>query len=164
MAPDAAAAEAATPADAPPPPPEGTTDNNDGDNDEHWVIQYCCEGWQPLADRLDKLLPPWATLRRFDPTRPLHKQSEDVHVFIPTTGVVDRAAIFAARPLRLIAQPAAGYGNIDVAAAQERGVPVTTAPGNLVLVVCVLCFVSACGQKKQRPQPPKPTHTQITKK
>lgn len=50
-------------------------------------------------------------------------------MFIPTTGPVDAAAIDAARDLQLIAQPAAGYSNIDVEAAKRRGVPVTVAPG-----------------------------------
>jgi hypothetical protein len=50
-------------------------------------------------------------------------------VLIPTTGRVDAAAIEAARGLRLIAQPAAGYANIDIDAAKRRGVPVTIAPG-----------------------------------
>lgn len=50
-------------------------------------------------------------------------------VLIPTTGPVDAAAIAAAAGLRLVAQPAAGYSNIDIDAARRAGVPVTTAPG-----------------------------------
>jgi lactate dehydrogenase-like 2-hydroxyacid dehydrogenase len=46
-----------------------------------------------------------------------------------SVGTLGRDVILAARNLRLIAQPAAGYNNIDVAAARERGVPVTLAPG-----------------------------------
>lgn len=52
-----------------------------------------------------------------------------MRVLIPTTGVVGAADIAAVRDLRLIAQPAAGYNNIDVEAAKRRGVPVTIAPG-----------------------------------
>lgn len=48
---------------------------------------------------------------------------------MPTTGLVDAAAIVAAHDLRLIAQPAAGYANIDLEAAKQRGIPVTIAPG-----------------------------------
>ncbi|KAG2444479.1 hypothetical protein HXX76_001229 [Chlamydomonas incerta] len=90
---------------------------------------WCYDGWHPAADRLEKILPPWARLRRMDPSRPLVEQVADVRVLIPTTGVVAAADIAAVRDLRLIAQPAAGYNNIDVEAAKQRGVPVTIAPG-----------------------------------
>lgn len=75
------------------------------------------------------MLPDWAVLRRLDPARPLAAQCRNARVLIPTTGLVDAAAIEAARDLRLIAQPAAGTANIDLAAAKRRGVPVTFAPG-----------------------------------
>lgn len=45
------------------------------------------------------------------------------------TGTVDAAAIAASPNLKLIAQPAAGYNNVDIEAAKARGVPVTLAPG-----------------------------------
>ncbi|KAG2447217.1 hypothetical protein HYH02_007957 [Chlamydomonas schloesseri] len=64
-----------------------------------------------------------------DPSRPLVEQVADMRVLIPTTGVVGASDIAAVRDLRLIAQPAAGYNNIDVEAAKRRGVPVTIAPG-----------------------------------
>ncbi len=50
-------------------------------------------------------------------------------MLIPTTGLVTARDIQAAEDLRLVAQPAAGYNNIDVEAARARGVPVTIAPG-----------------------------------
>src|SRR4030081_968939 len=44
---------------------------------------------------------------------------------------VDRAVIERAARCRLIQQPTAGYENIDVAAAEERGIPVANAgPAN----------------------------------
>ncbi len=64
-----------------------------------------------------------------DPTRPLAEQVTNARVLIPTTGLVTAADIAAAKDLRLVAQPAAGYNNIDVEAAKQRGVPVTLAPG-----------------------------------
>lgn len=76
-------------------------------------------------------------MRVADQARPLHEQVADARVIIPTTGRVDAAAIAAAPRLRLIAQPAAGYANIDVEAAKKRGVPVTIAPGALLGKVCV---------------------------
>ncbi len=56
-------------------------------------------------------------------------------------GIVDRQSIYAATDLRLIAQPASGYNNIDVQAARERGVPITLAPG-VNSQVCVSACVS----------------------
>lgn len=79
--------------------------------------------------RLEAIMPVWAVLRRMDPAKPLSEQVGNAKVLIPTTGVVDRASIEAAHDLRLIAQPAAGYNNIDIEAAQRRRVPVTIAPG-----------------------------------
>lgn len=79
--------------------------------------------------RLEALLPPWARLVRVDPSRPLTHQAANARVIIPTTGTVCADLIAAAPRLRLIAQPAAGYNNIDVAAARARGIPVTIAPG-----------------------------------
>jgi lactate dehydrogenase-like 2-hydroxyacid dehydrogenase len=82
-------------------------------------------------------LPPWAQLKRIDPSRPLHDQVADAKVLIPTTGIVDEASIRAAQGLRLIAQPAAGYNNIAVHVARELGIPVTIAPGGLHVSVAV---------------------------
>lgn len=64
-----------------------------------------------------------------DPDRPLAEQVTNARVLIPTTGLVTAADIAAPKDLRLVAQPAAGYNNIDVEAAKQRGVPVTLAPG-----------------------------------
>jgi glyoxylate reductase len=44
------------------------------------------------------------------------------------TDIVDRAVIEAGRDLRIIANAAVGYNNIDVAAARERGIIVTNTP------------------------------------
>lgn len=75
------------------------------------------------------MLPPWGKLHRMNPKRPLHEQVAGAKVLIPTTGEVTAQDIRAARDLKLIAQPAAGYNNIDVEAAKQRNVPVTIAPG-----------------------------------
>ncbi|GLC46125.1 hypothetical protein PLESTB_001192700 [Pleodorina starrii] len=97
--------------------------------EEPWEVWWCYDGWHPAADRLERLLPPWALLKRMDPSRPLADQVSRARVLIPTTGLVTAADIYAAADLRLVAQPAAGYNNIDVEAARARGVPVTIAPG-----------------------------------
>jgi phosphoglycerate dehydrogenase-like enzyme len=101
-----------------------------GDDGGVWEVFWCYPGWWDLAERLEALLPAWARLARVDASRPLGEQVGGARVLIPTTGVVDAATIAAASPnLRLIAQPAAGFDGIDVAAAAAAGVPVTLAPG-----------------------------------
>ncbi|KAF8058046.1 gyaR [Scenedesmus sp. PABB004] len=103
---------------------------DDGGEHDVWEVWWCFDGWHGAADELEALLPPWARLHRMDPRRPLAEQVGGARVLIPTTGEVDAAAIAAPADLRLVAQPAAGFANIDVAAAAARGVPVTTAPGH----------------------------------
>uniref|UniRef100_A0A383V9Z4 D-isomer specific 2-hydroxyacid dehydrogenase NAD-binding domain-containing protein n=1 Tax=Tetradesmus obliquus TaxID=3088 RepID=A0A383V9Z4_TETOB len=100
-----------------------------GAEEEIWEIWWCYDGWHAPGDKLERMLPPWAKLHRMDPTRPLAEQVANAKVLVPTTGLVDAAAIAAAHDLRLIAQPAAGYANIDLEAAKQRGIPVTIAPG-----------------------------------
>jgi hypothetical protein len=87
--------------------------------------------WTNLTCRLEAILPPWAVLHRVDPSCPVHEQVTRAKVLVPTTGTVDAAAIAAPSDLRLIAQPAAGFANIDLAAARKRNVPVTIAPGKM---------------------------------
>lgn len=107
-----------------------TSSAGDADADaDVWECWWCYDGWHPAADRLERRLPRWARLHRMDPSRPLAEQVRHARVLIPTTGSVSADAIDAPVDLRLIAQPAAGYNNIDVEAARRRGVPVTIAPG-----------------------------------
>eukprot|EP00775_Hariotina_reticulata_P013454 gene13454-13580_t len=68
-------------------------------------------------------------LKRINPLQPLEDQVANAKVLIPTNGLVNAEVIAAAPKLRLIAQPAAGYANIDLQAAKQQGVPVTRAPG-----------------------------------
>ena len=44
------------------------------------------------------------------------------------TNTVDRALLDAGRDLRIVANAAVGYNNVDVAAARERGIIVTNTP------------------------------------
>lgn len=48
----------------------------------------------------------------------MERQVADCDVLIPTVAKVDAALLAAAPRLRLIVQPAAGYQNIDTAAAR----------------------------------------------
>ncbi len=56
-------------------------------------------------------------------------QVASADVLVPTTAVCGADVVNAARNLKLIVQPAAGYNNIAVEAAQARGIPVCTSPG-----------------------------------
>ncbi|MCJ7697752.1 MAG: D-glycerate dehydrogenase, partial [Thermoplasmata archaeon] len=47
------------------------------------------------------------------------------------TDPIDREVIYAEPKLKMIASYAVGYDNIDVAAATERGIPVSNTPGAL---------------------------------
>lgn len=97
-----------------------------GDN---WEIMWCYVGWFEVADRLEAMLPPWATLRRMETSLPLAEQVSRSDVLIPTTGTVDGAVIRAATRCKLIAQPAAGTDCIALDVAKQLGIPVTNAPG-----------------------------------
>jgi hypothetical protein len=92
-------------------------------------VFWCYDGWHAAANMLEQMLPPWARLKRINPQQPLQDQVAHAKVLIPTNGLVNAAVIAAAPELRLIAQPAAGYANIDLQAAKQQGVPVTRAPG-----------------------------------
>jgi glyoxylate reductase len=73
------------------------------------------------------------------PGEPPLPKAEDVRAFIRDADIVytlpgspvDGEAIRGASKLRMIATLGTGYDNIDVAAARERGIPVTFAPGIL---------------------------------
>lgn len=92
-------------------------------------LVFCGTGWLPIVDFIRARLPPGASLRVRDPTRPLPEELRDAEVIVPSNAVIDAAAIAAPRDLRLVQQSAAGYDLIDLAAARARGVPVCNAPG-----------------------------------
>jgi len=114
---------------APPPPPPPADDADPPS--PTWTVLWCLDAWGDLYDRVRAALPPWARLRMYDPSLgDLPSQCAGVAVLIPTTGAVDARAIDAALPsLRLIAQPASGVENIDLAAARAAGVPVVACRG-----------------------------------
>jgi lactate dehydrogenase-like 2-hydroxyacid dehydrogenase len=83
---------------------------------------------------LAALGPPLVTGREEPPTRAeLLRDAEGAHAVVSTlTDRVDAAVMDAAGPgLRIVANVAVGYDNVDVAAARERGVVVTNTPGVL---------------------------------
>jgi phosphoglycerate dehydrogenase-like enzyme len=64
-------------------------------------------------------------------------------VLVPTTAVCGADVVNAAHNLKLIVQPAAGYNNIAVEAAQARGIPVCTSPGVPGLLHLAACLLLA---------------------
>jgi phosphoglycerate dehydrogenase-like enzyme len=98
-------------------------------------IVFCGSGWLDIVDEIARRLPPGATIRARDLARPLAAEIADAEVIMPSNARLDAAAIAAARAVRLIQQPAAGYDGIDLDAARARGVPVCNAPGANVQAV-----------------------------
>lgn len=43
--------------------------------DERWEVMWCYVGWYDVADRLERMLPPWAYLKRMVPGTPLSQQA-----------------------------------------------------------------------------------------
>ncbi len=92
-------------------------------------IVFCGTGWLSIVDRIRARLPEGVTIHLRDHDRPVADAVRDAHVIIPSNAHVGGAEMDAARDLRLIQQPAAGYDVVDIAAAKARGIPVCNAPG-----------------------------------
>ena len=73
--------------------------------------------------------------------RALLRAVREAEGLIPTVAVaVDEEVMDAAPRLRVIANYGVGYNNIDVAAATERGLPVTNTPGVLTETTADFAF------------------------
>ncbi|MEZ4296458.1 MAG: NAD(P)-dependent oxidoreductase [Polyangiaceae bacterium] len=92
-------------------------------------VLFCGSGWFEIIDFFRERLPPGAELVVWDREAPLAEVVRDVGVVLPSNAGLPRDAIFAARELVLVQQPAVGVDGIDLAAARERGIPVCNAPG-----------------------------------
>jgi phosphoglycerate dehydrogenase-like enzyme len=92
-------------------------------------LVFCGTGWLSIVDRIRARLPAGATIRVRDYDRPIAHEVRDAHVIIPSNAWIGAAEIDAARDLRLIQQPAAGWDVVDIDAARAHGVPVCNAPG-----------------------------------
>ncbi len=92
-------------------------------------IVFCGTGWFPIVDRIRDRLPPGASIRIRDTSRPVTAEVAGADVILPSNCRIDAAAIAAAPRVRLIQQPAAGTEGIDLAAAAARGIPVCNVPG-----------------------------------
>lgn len=49
-------------------------DDATASGDERWEVMWCYVGWYDVADRLERMLPPWAYLKRMAPGTPLSQQ------------------------------------------------------------------------------------------
>src|SRR5688500_12794282 len=112
-------------------------------------LLFCGSGWLDVVERIRARLAPDDELRAWDRTRPLVDEVADIDVLLPSNGLIDAAVISAARALRLIQQPAAGYEGIDVAAARGRGIPVCNAPGanHVSVAECALLLILALARR-----------------
>lgn len=90
---------------------------------------FCGTGWLSVVDRIAERLPSHARIRVRDPQQPVAEIIEDAAVLLPSNARIGPDELAAAKALRLIQQPAAGYDGIDLAAARARGIPVCNAPG-----------------------------------
>lgn len=93
------------------------------------VIVFCGTGWPEIVDAIRARLPPGASIRVRDPTRPVVLEVAGADVILPSNCPLGAEAMRAAGKLILLQQPAAGYDAIDLEAARALGVPVCNAPG-----------------------------------
>ncbi|MBD3225330.1 MAG: D-glycerate dehydrogenase [Caldithrix sp.] len=83
----------------------------------------------------------------------LKKKLESVDGVIPLlSDTIDRAVIDAARNLKVIANYAAGYNNIDVAYAKEKGITVTNTPDILTDATADLTWALLLAVAKRIPE------------
>ncbi|PIE84751.1 MAG: dihydrofolate reductase [Bacteroidia bacterium] len=87
-------------------------------------------GFEPLFEHFEVIAPPKG--RNFTPAE-LLERVPGCEVLCTTFGQpVDRALLQAGRQLKLVANYAVGYDNIDIAAAKELGITVTNAPDSVI--------------------------------
>ena len=92
-------------------------------------VGFCGTGWLPVVDSIRERVPDDVVITIRDPETPLVDQLRDANVILPSNCRIDREAIEAPDNLQLIQQPAAGFDDVDLTAAADRGVPVCNAPG-----------------------------------
>jgi phosphoglycerate dehydrogenase-like enzyme len=83
-----------------------------------------------MVDFIRERLPPGASIRTRDFSKPLRDEVAEVDVLLPSNAIIDAGIIAAAGRLSLIQQPAVGTEAIDIEAARARNIPVCNAPGS----------------------------------
>lgn len=116
---------------------------------------------RPVAEEALTLLRPRCTLRILegDDLHPIPSEDElakglaDAELcFTLPAHPVSRNVLAAAPKLRLISTMGTGYDNIDLAAARERGIPVTNAPGILDETTADLAFALLLAVARRLPE------------
>lgn len=92
-------------------------------------LLFCGSGWLPIVEHIALRLAEGTSITVWDHAVPLADAVCDVDVLLPSNAQITPEVIAAAPHLRLIQQPAAGYEQIAIDAARERGIPVCNAPG-----------------------------------
>lgn len=117
-------------------------------------LLYGGSGWLPIVDRIAARLPPGATIRAWDRTRPLVDVVVDIEVLLPSNAPITAAVIAAAPKLRFIQQPAAGTEGIDRDAAIARGIPICNAPAMNHVAVAELALYLLLALARRVPRAP----------
>jgi glyoxylate reductase len=87
------------------------------------------------------------------PTNELHARARDVDGVLTTlTERIDRAFLDGCSRLRVVANMAAGYDNIDVPACTERGIAVTNTPGVLADATADMAFALLLAAARRLPE------------
>ncbi|MCB8994858.1 MAG: 3-phosphoglycerate dehydrogenase [Bacteroidales bacterium] len=79
-------------------------------------------------------------LEKYSSASEFHKAAADVDAIIIRSDVVDKEVIKAAKNLKIVVRAGAGYDNVDLAAASERGIVVMNTPGQNSNAVAELVF------------------------
>lgn len=77
---------------------------------------------------------------------------KDADIYVLAVESVDAEIITAAKNLKLIVKPGAGYDNIDIAESTKRGIPVTFAPGLNAVSVADLTLTLLLSAARKVPQ------------
>jgi phosphoglycerate dehydrogenase-like enzyme len=112
-------------------------------------LLFCGSGWLDVVDRIRARLDPADTLAVWDRAHRLADVVAHVDVILPSNGPIDAAVIDAAKQLKLIQQPAAGYERIDLDAARARNIPVCNAPGanHVAVAECALLLLLSLARR-----------------
>jgi len=79
-------------------------------------------------------------LEKYSSPNELHKAATDVDAIIIRSDIVDKEVFKAAKNLKIVVRAGAGYDNVDLATATEKGVVVMNTPGQNSNAVAELVF------------------------
>jgi D-3-phosphoglycerate dehydrogenase / 2-oxoglutarate reductase len=82
----------------------------------------------------------FALLEKYTDVADLHKALSDADAVIVRSDIIDKAALEAAKKLKIVVRAGAGYDNIDLASSTAKGVVVMNTPGQNSNAVAELVF------------------------